>query len=229
MGALLRQWKCWACTAIVLCICVASSAFAAEKGKPFNVTGERMDIQVPAGWKLAWMDKMPDNGYLQEFIPKSEDINAWRKGYLSIQRIAYPPAAVLEEIKRTNRHLADVALASYMETADVNCEGKNTEMSQRANEFNGVHFAVSGGFCDRFGTAAPFGEGAIIAFAEGRNFLFRIQYGWRPANEQEAQSNLPWRESWEVMTSYLKTIKASSLCGNADRPVCKYQNNTLDK
>jgi hypothetical protein len=225
MRALSGLRRHWIRTATVLFACVANNAFAAEKGQPFDVSGERIDIQAPAGWKLAWMDGTPNGSYLQEFIPENEDINTWRKGYLSIRRIAYPPAATVEEIKRANSHVADAALASFMKATAANCSEKHTAMSQRANDFNGVHFAVGGGFCDRHGPAMPFGEGAIIAFVEGRDFLFFMQYGWRPADEREAQSNLPLRQSSDVIRSYLEAIKATSLCGGAGQPVCKYQNN----
>jgi hypothetical protein len=86
--------------------------------------------------------------------------------------------------------------------------------------FNETYIAVSGGFCDSYGPAAPFGEGAIFAFAEGKEFLFRIQYGWRPKSAIEQRVNIPWRIDPETARKYVEAIKATSLCNGPAQPMC---------
>ncbi|MRW88040.1 hypothetical protein GJ698_28590 [Pseudoduganella sp. FT26W] len=63
-------------------------------------------------------------------------------------------------------------------------------------------------------------EGSYLAFAEGRDFLFQIQYGWRPRTQDEHDSNLPWRISAEASLSYLNAIKDTILCGGTSEPAC---------
>lgn len=189
--------------------------------KPFRVVGEQIEYAVPAGWKLAWMEGKPDGSFFVEFIPKDETIEKWRGGYLLVQRLPYPNPDVLEKIKSIKSKIADVALFQFFEKANKACVGKNQLMSQRTNVFNSIYMAIGGGFCDRYAGAAPFGEGTVIAFAEGEDFLFQMQYGWRPANMQELNANLPWRINEEKIRPYLEAFKSSSLCGGSKQPFCK--------
>lgn len=196
-----------------------------DQGKPFTVSGEQLQHPIPKGWKLAWMEGTPDGGYLAEYIPQADDINNWREGYLSIQRAAYPGAAVVEQIAKANAKVSDVALVQFMKMAADNCGGHHQAMSKGTNTFNGVHFAVSGGYCDKYGPAAPFGEGSVIAYVDGRDYLFRIQYSWRPKDEQAQKDNLPWRIAPAVSTGYMLAIKESSLCGGGGgQPACGAKN-----
>jgi hypothetical protein len=195
-------------------------ASAAENGKPFPVVGEQLGHRPPEGWKLAWMSGNANGGYIAEYIPGAEDLNSWRDGYLSIERLAYPPAEVLKELEKHKTRTADVALYQFIEQAKKSCGGQHTQMSQRTNTFNGVYFAVGGGYCDRYGPAAPFGEGSFVAFVEGKSYLFRIQYGWRPRAARAKLENGPWAISPQKATQYLEAIKATSLCGGSGQPVC---------
>jgi hypothetical protein len=197
------------------------TALASESGKPFAVIGEQIDHPVPQGWKLAWMDGEPDGRFVVEYIPQSEQIDSWREGYLAIERIPYPSAEALEEVARMNLKPSDFLLNLYIQGAGKSCGGKHEAMSQRSNTFNGAYFSVGGGFCDRYGSAAPFGEGSFVAFVQGESFLFRIQYGWRPRSEQELNRSLPWRITPQDAEAYLGAIKASSLCAGAGQPKCK--------
>jgi len=194
---------------------------AANEGAPFAVIGEQLDHRPPDGWKLAWMSGKADGSYIAEYIPEEEDIQSWREGYLAIERLEFPPADVLQEIEKYKTRLADVALHQFAKRAKETCGGQHAEMSQRTNTFNGVYFAISGGYCDRYGKAAPFGEGSFIAFAEGQNYFFRLQYGWRPKTIQEQQKNVPWRIDPQKALQYLEAIRASSLCGGLDQPACR--------
>lgn len=197
------------------------AASAANDGVPFSVIGEQLDLRPPEGWKLAWMSGKADGSYIVEYIPEAEDIDSWRVGYLAIERLEYPPAEVLKELEKRKTRVADVALYQFAKKAKETCGGRHMEMAHRTNTFNGVYFAVGGGFCDRYGQAAPFGEGSFFAFAEGESYLFRIQYGWRPKTIQDQESNVPWRIAPQKAAQYLEAIKATSLCGGLDQPECR--------
>lgn len=196
-------------------------ASAADDGAPFSVIGEQLDHRPPDGWKLAWMSGKADGRYIVEYIPQEENINSWRDGYLAIERLAYPSAEVLKEIETHKTRIAAVALYQFIRKAKESCGGKHSEMAQRTNTFNGVYFAVGGGYCDRYGQAAPFGEGSFVAFAEGKDYLFRIQYGWRPKTIQDQENNVPWRITPKTAEQYLGAIKATALCGGSNQRACK--------
>jgi len=205
-------------------------ALAAEDGMPFPVIGEQLDHRPPEGWKLAWMSGKADGNYLIEYIPKEEDIHSWREGYLLIQRLSYPPKEALTELEKHKTRIADAALYEFIKQAKQACSGRHSGMEQRTNTFNGVYFAIGGGYCDRYGSAAPFGEGSIVAFAEGEKYLFRIQYGWRPQSTLEQTNNhIPWRISPDKAKQYLGAIKATSLCGGSGEPACRNYPSQLTK
>ena len=197
------------------------STIAAEDGALFVVKGEQMDYSPPSGWKLAWMNGKQDGEFVAEYIPENEDIFTWREGYLSVKRMAYPPVETLQKLKENKTRIADVALIQTINQAKELCGGHHTPMSQRTNTFNGVYFAVGGGYCDKYGPAAPYGEGSFVAFAEGKKFFFRIQYSWRPKSADEQKTNLPWRISPEKAQEYLESIMAMRLCGGDGQPTCK--------
>lgn len=207
----------------LLPISYSSVALAAEAGAPFSATGEQLDVAPPNEWKLAWMDGRSDGSYLIEYIPGKEEIDSWRDGYLAIERLHYPPVEIRKEIENAKSSVSEVALFQFVQNAKKACSGRHEPMMQRVNSFNGIRFAVSGGFCDRYGPAAPYGEGAFIAFAEGKDYLFRIQYGWRPKSIEEKKSNLPWRITPDKAEEYLGAIKAASLCAGPGQPGCKHR------
>jgi hypothetical protein len=206
---------------LLLFVGMPLAASAADDGVPFSVVGEQLDHHPPEGWKLAWMNGKADGTYIAEYISEAEDINSWREGYLAIERLEYPPAEVLKEIEKRKSRVADVALYQLVRKAKETCGGQHVEMTQRTNTFNGVYFAVGGGYCDRYGKVAPFGEGSFVAFAEGKSYLFRIQYGWRPKSAQDQEGNVPWRIAPQKAKQYLEAIKAMSLCGGLDQPACR--------
>lgn len=197
------------------------TTFAAEDGVPFAVSGEQVEFHPPSGWKLAWMSGKGNGSYLAEYIPEKENVNEWREGYLAIERLEYPSNEVLREIENNKTRIADLGLIQFLKKAKETCGGQHAAMSQRTNIFNGVYFAVGGGYCDRYGPAAPFGEGAFVAFAEGKRYFFRIQYAWRPKSVDDQKVNTPWRITPEKAKEYIESIKSMSLCGGDVQPVCK--------
>lgn len=196
----------------------------ANEGTPFPVTGEQLDHAPPPGWKLAWMTGKADGTYAAEYIPSEENIKTWRNGYLVIQRLENPPAAIRKEIEDHKTRLAVVALMQYAETAKKTCGGNHTPMVRRTNEFEGVYSAVSGGFCDKYGQMAPFGEGGVFAFIEGKDYLFRIQYSWRPISSKDQIEHFPWRIAPGKSRDYLEAIRTTTLCGGEGQKMCGREN-----
>lgn len=196
-------------------------SFAEGNNTPFPVSGEQINFQPPSGWKLAWMEGSANGTYLAEYIPEHESIDTWREGYLAIERYEYPSNEILKELQMRKVRVADIGLIQYINNAKKFCGINHTSMSQRTNVFNGLYFAVGGGYCNQYDSIAPFGEGAFVAFAEGKRFTFRIQYGWRPKSIAEQNTNLPWRIAQEKAKEYLESIKAMSLCGGDGQPDCK--------
>lgn len=212
---------CFLFATLIFGLFSVSFSVNASDGRPFAVVGEQVNHQIPDGWKLAWMDGAPDGRYFAEYIPAGEDINSWHSGYLAIERIPLPSAESLKEIHKMKTTLAEIGLHHFIEQAKNRCGGKHEEMSYRVNTFNDIFFAVSGGFCSHYETIAPFGEGAFVAFLEGSHNIFRIQYAWRPASETDRDNYPPWRISPEMATEFLNAIKATTLCGSENQPVCQ--------
>lgn len=194
---------------------------SAADGAPFTVTGEQVVHRPPAGWKLAWMSGKSDGNYFSEYIPDEEDINSWRKGYLLIQRIGFPPNEIVKALEKNRIRIGDALLYSFMQEVRKTCGGRQESMEFKGNNFNGLYFAMGGGFCDRYGPAAPFGEGQIVGFVEGKNFMFRIQYSWRPRSTAEHGDHIPWRIAQDKIEQYRTAIQATTICGNAETPACK--------
>ncbi|SDG37429.1 MULTISPECIES: hypothetical protein [unclassified Duganella] len=210
-------------TTVALCALLSANAAAQEQpeaGKPFTINGEQVTLPVPKFWKLAWMEGTPDGANVLEYIPPDEDIKSWRGGYLQISRSAYPAPELLAQLEQAKANITDVALAQNTRDAAKGCGGKYQAMPQHALTFNNVRFAVGGGFCDLYGPAAPLGEGAFVAFIQGKDYLFRIHYGWRPATPEEQKSHLPWRITPAASLRYLESIKAATLCGGKDQAAC---------
>lgn len=204
---------------VVATIFVLPFVAVAGDGEFFEVKGEQIMHSAPAGWKLVWMSGAADGRYVAEYIPEADDIKSWREGYLAIERMPYPSSEALAKLRKTKSPLSAVLLHHYIELAARSCGGKHQSMSQRTNTYNDVVFAVGGGFCEKYGTAAPFGEGAFVAFAEGKDYLFRIQYAWRPRSAED-NSDLTWRITPDKAKQYLEAIKASYLCGGHGQPAC---------
>lgn len=190
--------------------CVAAQA--APQGESFAVTGERVVTAIPQGWKLAWMMGTPAGGFMAEYIPAEDNIDTWHGGYLAIARFPYPSAKVMQEFKDKKVHPAEVAQAQLQDALRNSCGDKFEAMPRGLNQLGDLLFSVSGGYCPHMGTTAPFGEGSFVAFIEGKEFLHKVQYSWRPASTKEQDQNKPWGIGKDKSVQYLEAMKASTLC-----------------
>lgn len=191
-----------------------SFSYAESDGKPFKVNGERLDLSPPDNWKLAWMSGDPNKSYFVEYIPENDDINSWKNGYLLIERYPYPPPEILEELAASKMRIATVALIQLTNLVAKDCPDKFEPTSQKIDTFNGLFFAVGGGYCSIGRKITKYGEGAFTAFVEGKDFIYKIQYGWRPQTEAEKRSS-PWGIDEKTATFYLESLKSATLCDDS--------------
>jgi len=181
------------------------------EGKVFTPNGENLVIQPPSGWRLAYMNGDPSGDYVVEFMPQNESHENWREGYMSVQRGAADVSA--------GAHMSTPLVQRILQGAQRNCSGHFTAMKQKDTMTNGAYTSISGGFCDRVGSTAPFGEGSVVAVVEGTRNLFLVQFGWRPATESELK-NYAWRITPQKLQQYLDLLNHATLCGGPDQLPC---------
>jgi len=199
----------------LLSLSLSLSAVAGPKEAPAAPSnGENLVIQPPAGWRLAYMTGDPGSNYMVEFMPNGEDQDNWREGYMSVKRGAYTPVG--------GQHLATQAVESLIQSAQSKCAGHFVVMKQKNTQTNGAYTSIGGGFCDRYGGVAPYGEGNLTAVVEGKKNLFMVQFGWRPATESDLK-DYSWRIQPERLQQYLNLINQANLCGGGnDEPACPH-------
>lgn len=192
---------------------------AEAEGRLFQPRGENLMISPPPGWRLAYMDGDPDGNYVVDFLPANEAHDSWREGYMGVQRRGYPDAALAANIQARNLTVAQVALTEVMQGAQRNCPGRFVAMAQKDGSTNNIPVSVSGGFCDRTGPVAPYGEGTVLAVYQGKQQLFVVQFSWRPPTEN-ALKQYPYRISPAGLQQYLDLLNAATLCGGPDEGKC---------
>ncbi|WP_050475793.1 hypothetical protein [Herbaspirillum rhizosphaerae] len=191
-----------------------SSNAALLEGNVFQPIGENLVVQPPSGWRLAYMNGSPTGDYVVEFMPQNETHENWREGYMSVQRGAADVGA--------GTHLSTQIVQRVLQGAQRNCSGHFTAMKQKDSMTNGAYTSISGGFCDRLGSAAPFGEGSLIGVFEGTKNLFLVQFGWRPATENELKGN-PLRITPQRLQQFLDVMNRATLCGGGqDQLTCPH-------
>jgi len=197
---------------LTLTITAMPAAYAALlEGNVFQPNGENLIIQPPSGWRLAYMNGDPNGDYVVEFLPQNESHDSWREGYMSVQRGA---ASVSPGV-----HMSTQIVQRVLQGAQNGCAGHFTAMKQKDSMTNGAYTSISGGFCDRYGAAAPFGEGSLVAVIEGTRNLFLVQFGWRPSTPNEL-NGYPLRITPQRLQVLLDQINRAMLCGGADQLSC---------
>ena len=189
------------------------------EGALFQPNGENLMISHPPGWRMAYMDGSPDGDYVVDFLPPNEAHDSWREGYMGVQRRTFPDSPLLDNIKARNLTLAQVAVQEIMQNSQRNCPGRFLPMGQKNTVTNGIPTSVSGGFCDRVGAMAPYGEGSVIAVFQGQERLFVVQFGWRPATQNELKE-YGWRITPARLQQYLDLLNGATLCGGAEEGAC---------
>lgn len=199
-------------TALIMSLAIALlTACATKTEKMPQVNRENLLIHPPSGWRLAHTNGDPDGNYVVEFMPNAEEKEDWHEGYMSVQRGAFNPIP--------GQHMAPQALATLMQVAQTKCRGHFVPMTSKDTLINGAYAAIGGGFCSRDGNVAPYGEGNLTALIEGRKNLFLVQFGWRPANEDD-QKDYGWRIRPDRLKQYLDLINQATLCGAQSELPC---------
>ena len=188
-------------------------------GRVFQPQGENLMISSPSGWRMAYMNGDPTSDYVIEFLPPNEALDSWREGYMSVQRRTFPDSALLNNIKARNLTVSAVAMNQVMQNVQSNCPGRFIPMRQKDSFTNGIPTSVSGGFCDRVGMTAPYGEGSVVGIFQGKERMFVVQFGWRPATESEWKDQT-FRITPAKLQTYLDLLNSATLCGGADEPAC---------
>ncbi|MFL9925809.1 hypothetical protein PQR62_16125 [Herbaspirillum lusitanum] len=207
--------------AVMLAALLASANVSAEllEGSVFQPNGENLIIQTPPNWRMAYMNGDPGSDYVVEFLPPNEAHDSWREGYMSVQRRTLPGSALMDGIRARQLTLSSVAVGEVLQNVQRNCAGKFMQMRQKDTLTGSAPTSISGGFCDRYGAAAPYGEGSVFAVVEGKKSLFVVQFGWRPATQDE-NKQFGYRISPERLQVYLDLLNRAVLCGADDEPAC---------
>lgn len=209
--------------AVAACIGLAAllplQARAEAEGSVFQPRGENLMISPPAGWRMAFMDGDPGGDYVVDFLPANEAHDSWREGYMGIQRRSFPDSALVANITARNLTVAQVAITEVMQNAQRNCPGRFVPMKQKDSLTNGIPTSTSGGFCDRAGAAAPYGEGTVLAVYQGKERLFVVQFSWRPSTQNEL-NQYAFRITPARLQQFLDLMNAATLCGGPDEGAC---------
>lgn len=217
--------KLAAAAAALATVCIAlaalapAPAWAGAEGAVFQPRGENLMISPPPGWRMAFMDGDPGGEYVVDFLPANEAHDSWREGYMGIQRRSFPDSALVNNITARNLTVAQVAITEVMQGAQRNCPGRFVPMKQKDSLTNNIPTSVSGGFCDRAGAAAPYGEGTVIAVYQGKERLFVVQFSWRPSTQNELKQ-YAYRIAPAKLQQYLDLLNGASLCGGPDEGAC---------
>jgi hypothetical protein len=213
-----RRLACFFVFAMFVFDTAAAASADYVVGTPFNVKGERLDVIPPPDWKIVWMEGDPNGEYFVEYVPPGEDLETWKAGHLSVIRKPYPSAQTMKEIRDAKLKVADVALIGMVKRLSADC-ATYQEITMRTTMANGLYLALAGGYCGKPSENAPFGEGAFVAFYESKNFIYKVQYSWRPQSEAEKQSSL-WAIDAAHAKLYRESIKSATLCDES-KNTCK--------
>lgn len=203
----------------VISICLQAHAVEAygDQAKKIKISGEQVIHDIPKGWDLSYFEGDPAGNFLMEYVPKGDDVRQWKQGYLLIRRSAYPDATLMSKLKEAKISPAMVGILQAQDTAKKGCGENFRPMTQGETVFNGIAFAISGGYCPQYGQYLPFGEGAVVSVLEGKENIFKLQYSWRP---HSAQPQLKWGLENSQITNYLDRIKNTHLCGGINETKC---------
>jgi len=215
----LRRAAGAACLVLAATLAASGPAWAEATGRLFQPAGENLMITPPPGWRLAFMNGDPAGEYVVDFLPANEAHDSWREGYMGVQRRAFPDASLVNNIQARNLTVAQVALSEVLQGAQRNCPGRFTAMGQKISMTNNMPTAVSGGFCDRVGPSAPYGEGTVLGVFQGKQYLFVVQFSWRPSTANEL-NQYAYRITPARLQQFLDLMNAATLCGGADEGKC---------
>ncbi len=190
-------------------------------GQLFEVNGMQLVIAPPEGWDAVWMDGDPDGQYFIEYLPKGDDVNSWRDGYIFVQRTSLVSQQdFLNKIESAGYSLLDFMFKSFTYKAQQTCPGNFIKSKPKAEFFNGIKYILGAGYCDKYGPAAPYGESNVFAYAQHGELIFNIKFAWRPRSKQDQIDNPHWPISQEKVDFTFNVLKGAFLCGDEGYEEC---------
>lgn len=188
------------------------------------ISGERPVVAIPAGWVLAYAELGDNGGYMLEYLPAGENIDNWRGEYLYVGRYPYPAGSGKTDPHRPDApSIGDTAVNGIQQQVAATCRGQGgfTQQPLQAGLYHGARISLAAGFCPQMGQAAPYGEGAAIAFIEGNDYLHQVSFHWRPASAEQRVERLSTLGAEDgAVERYQRTIRATTLCGGQHEPAC---------
>ena len=173
--------------------------------KPQKLIGEQVDFNLPKNAKLSYLYGDPKTVFLAEYIEDGDNIEQW-KGYFAAQHKSFFPASLLAHltitaVKQKCQNLKESALIEHF----------NKDMQQNQQQPYTWSY-----FCADKTPQAPYGEGGIMYFIQGKENGFKFWQSWRPQSEQEAQ---------KLFGSDFKNLASSDigLCNPQMGKKCRYK------
>lgn len=142
-----------------------------QTSKSKKIVGERVDFKLPKHMQLAFMAGNPKDRFMAEYISKKEKVESWKSDFIAQQRSKLP--------------LQVLALLSIQGIQNA-CPAPNlySSISRLTQEPSRIIFTY---FCKVPQTQAPFGEGGVMTFLQGSDYVFKFWSSWRPQSESDFQ------------------------------------------
>ncbi len=214
--------KCILSYLVILLGLMSGPASSVEsEGKLFEVNGLQLAITPPVGWSVVWMDGDPDGDYFVEYLPKGDDVNSWRDGYIFVNRISFiNKQELLEKIESEGYSLLDFMFKAFMHKAQKTCPSEFVKSKPKTENFNNIEYILGAGYCNKYGSAAPYGESNVVAYARSGDVVFNVKFAWRPHSKEDQIANPHWPISYEKVDFTFGVLKNAFLCGDEDHEEC---------
>ncbi|TDQ59835.1 hypothetical protein EDC45_0497 [Mesocricetibacter intestinalis] len=157
-------------------LCFLAPAVAAQA--PFKVVGEQIDFAVPSYAKLAFMQGTPAGEYQAEYVDKSESVESWKKFFIGYKRINQGDfkQLVAANVKALPQLCSNLTFSKFY---------RHKDPFYKAGDIISWVF-----FCADKMPNAPYGEGTVMTFLQGEDFLFQHWSAWRPTSADLGANNL---------------------------------------
>lgn len=134
-----------------------------------KIVGEQIDIQLPKHMQLAFMVGNGKDRFMAEYVSKKENVEQWKTDFIGQQRSKIP-----------------LNILAYLSIEGITqaCPSPYlTSMTQTLkNDPSRIVFSY---FCKLPQATAPFGEGGVMTFLKGQEYIFKFWKAWRPQSEKD--------------------------------------------
>lgn len=189
------------------------------------IHGEQISILIDDAWFPAWQNLLKpqaregqanaEQGYNVEYIPRGQDIEKWRGEYLLVSRMSYPVDPKEKE------NIANNAAQLIQTLSERHCGQNLKKMPTVSIKIDGQPAVMAGGYCPLPIKVSPKGEGSIFVFIEGKEYLHRVSFNWRPLESERAEGTPVIGTSPERLVEFAKRLQNIKLCGRNDTTACQ--------